>query len=179
MSERWGSLEDLAAMSGLSRRALQYIRTREPAVLVARTRGTAVEYNLGACNVHLRRRERALAQRAVREQADPSIIEAERRKAIADARTAEVKLLRLEGRLVGIDEAVQEIENLLLHLRAALLAHPKTRAVAEEILTDLRQQPPPAVQHSVDGTSHPENRSTVVNARAPRGGKKTHPARAA
>jgi len=167
VSERWGSLEDLAAMSGLSRRALQYIRNREPAVLVTRTRGTTVEYNLGACNVHLRRRERALAQRAVREQADPSIIEAERRKAIADARTAEVKLLRLEGRLVGIDEAVQEIENLLLHLRAALLAHPKTRAVAEEILSDLRQQPPPAVQHPGAVTTHP------------RGGKKSSPARAA
>jgi hypothetical protein len=112
-------------------------------VLVTRTRGGRVQYAIGSCNANLRRREREQAKRDVGERADPSILEAERRKAVADARLAEVKLARLERTLVSTNEFVDEVEDLLLHVRSALLAHPKTRDFAEELLDGLRRKPPP------------------------------------
>lgn len=145
MTEKWGSLADLERATGFARRTLQYIRKREPGVLVTRRRRGRVEYDIGACNVRLRRREGELAKKKAGGKTDATIAELERRKMAADARYAEVRIELLERGLVPVEESVRETEDLLLHLRSVLLAHPKTRDVANEILEQLRERPPPEV----------------------------------
>lgn len=119
---KWCTLEGLAEATGMSIRNLQYIRKQEPNVLVYRQVGKRVEYDLAACNVNLRRRERDLAKR----EAEPSdLADAERREAIARARLAEIKVDVEERRLVPIEEAAKAMERMLGDLRAQLLTFPQ------------------------------------------------------
>lgn len=65
-----------------------------------------------------------LQERSKRRAEPDSIAEAEKRKAIADAQLAELKLGRESGAMVSIDEATKETEKMLAALRAQLIALP-------------------------------------------------------
>lgn len=148
MTQKWGTLEDLVLVSGLARRTLQYIRKQEPGVLITRQRAGKTEYDLGACNVQLRRREREQALTDAR--GDDKLAEAERRKAVAEAGLAETKLLQVQAKLIPLDDHMQEVESILASIRAALLAHPATRTIAPEILASIRDRAPDEIEQLPD-----------------------------
>lgn len=144
----WGNLNDLVLATGLARRTLQYMAKQEPGVLITRERGRKTEYDIGACNVNLRKREVAKieAERKKEEDGDESMASAEKRKAIAEATIAELKLATAQRAVVPIEDHLREIDNTLLHLRAVLIAHPKTREIAHELLAAIRDEPPAALE---------------------------------
>lgn len=119
--QKWGSLNDLADVTRLSVRTLNYIRRDEPNVLVFRSKGKRVEYDLGACNANLRDRAAAQALKS----AEPKDFEdARTRKMAAEARLAELELAAAERRMVPADETARLVESLLTQLRAQLVTLP-------------------------------------------------------
>ena len=118
---RWGSLEELAGVSGMTARNLIYIRQREPDVLVFRTVGRKTEYEFSKCNQNLRKRER---ERAMKQAEAKFSSGAEARLEVARATKAEIEVAQLQERLIPVDQAAKEVEAMLGHLRAQLLAIP-------------------------------------------------------
>jgi hypothetical protein len=154
---RWGNLNDLVAVSGLARRTLQYMAKQEPGVLITRERAGKTQYDLGGCNVNLRKRdvEKALAAAAKKDDggdgdSGESRSSAERRKAIAEAGIAEIKLAEAQKAVIPLGDHLREIEDILLHLRAGLIANPKTREHAPQLLAALRSEPPPPIDEPVE-----------------------------
>lgn len=119
---RWGNLNNLAAVSGLSLKGLQLIRNKEPNVLIWRERGKLIEYDLAACNTNLRNRERQAALKA----AEPKDFEEARtRKMAAEARLSELELARAERSQIPIEEAAQVFEAHLVQFRAQVVTLPQ------------------------------------------------------
>lgn len=120
--QRWGSLNELVEMSGLSLRTLQYIRKQEPNVLVYREKGKRVEYDIPACNTNLRKRERDLA---VKEAEPTDLKDAQTRKMAAEARLAEIEVALAEGRVVTVEETAKRVQDDYAAVRAQLLTLPQ------------------------------------------------------
>ena len=72
-------------------------------------------------NKWVRQRERASGEESA---APKDLEEADKRKAMADAQLAELKLLREQGKVVAIEDTEQAVGDLLGALRAQLLATP-------------------------------------------------------
>jgi phage terminase Nu1 subunit (DNA packaging protein) len=139
--ERWGSLKELATLSGLALRTLQYMQKQEPGVLVSRQRAGRRDFDLPKCIAALLRRAQEKARSEARQE-DETIVNARRRRETAEASLAETKLAQLQRGLVPLEDHLAEIDHLLTHFRAVLLAHPRTRIHAEEILEELRHRAP-------------------------------------
>lgn len=123
--QKWGSLNDLVEMSGLSLRTLQYIRKQEPNVLVYREKGKKVEYDIPACNTNLRARERALATK----EAEPTDFkDAQTRKMAGEARKVELEVALTEGRLVPVEETAKQVQEAFAGVRSQLLTLPQRLA---------------------------------------------------
>lgn len=120
--QRWGSLNELVEMSGLSLRTLQYIRKQEPNVLVYREKGKRVEYDIPACNTNLRKRERDLA---VKEAEPTDLKDAQTRKMAAEARLAEIEVALAEGRVVTVEDTAKRVQEDYAAVRAQLLTLPQ------------------------------------------------------
>lgn len=120
--QKWGSLNELVEMSGLSLRTLQYIRKQEPNVLVYREKGKRVEYDIPACNTNLRKRERDLA---VKEAEPTDLKDAQTRKMAAEARLAEIEVALAEGRVVTVEETAKRVQEDYAAVRAQLLTLPQ------------------------------------------------------
>lgn len=138
--QRWVRLTQLAAEVGFSTKALQQIRATEPGVLVSRDHAKrGAEYKQPDCAINLRLRERRKAEARA---APKSSREAEQRKAMAEAQLAEEKLRRLQGLAVPVEDVRREYEGLVLRIRTAIEAHPRTREFADEILAALHATAP-------------------------------------
>ena len=92
-------------------------------------------------NKHVREQERRRLE-------PTSLAEAEKRKAIADAEMAEEKLRAYRGQLVPLELFQRELANTLVRIRSLIRGHPKLRAVADEILNQLADQPPDELEAS-------------------------------
>lgn len=69
--------------------------------------------------------------------------DAERRRSAAEARMAEIKLEQIEGKLIPVEDVLKEYRALIDRVISLLRNHEKTRDVADELLTDLSEAPPP------------------------------------
>jgi hypothetical protein len=141
----WVSLEELHEQTGLAVRTLQYIRAQEPGVLETRTRkkgkATIVEYKQPDCAIALRNRD------AEKKAEQPSTeTQARTRKILAEAAQEELKLARLRGQLVTIDDFERELRRRLEPLRSRLMAFPGRLAPQ---LVDIES--PAIAQGVVDG----------------------------
>lgn len=125
--QKWGSLSDLADYSGMSPRMLAYIRKDEPSVLVFREKGKRLEFDLGACNANLRKRER---DKALKDAEPQDFEDAKTRKMAAEARLAELDLETKEGRLLDVETTTKTVEAYLTQLRSQLITAPQRHAPA-------------------------------------------------
>lgn len=173
MSVRWITLAQLVAETGLSTRALQYIRQQEPGVLVARERGGKTEYRQPDCATNLRRREREAGKRAATPPVQAVDFERARaRKMTADAQLAEIEVAKAEGRLVPIEEVVRSGDEVADRLRAVLINLPANyglrleeagvpaaqaesvlEAIAEELTRAIRQVADDLIEEADRGDS--------------------------
>jgi phage terminase Nu1 subunit (DNA packaging protein) len=118
---RWVDLKTLAAETGLEQRTLQYIRQREPGVLVTRGKaaGTGFEYGQPDCSVALRKREKAKAQKST-ERRGTSFTDARARKMDADARLAEMKAATEEGLLIPLEMYEKELDTVFSRIKSVI-----------------------------------------------------------
>lgn len=146
MSDRWVSLNDLAAETGLVTRTLQYIRTQEPGVLVYRTRGKVTEYQQPACAINLRKRE---VDKAVREAGPADDLDSARtRKALAEAELVELEVAKARGAVVALADyeralaSILDLETARLRALPVRMAHfgPEVEAVAEQEVERIVQE---------------------------------------
>ena len=115
----WVSLDNLHEQTGLAVRTLQYIRTREPGVLVSRVKGGKTEYKQPDCAINLRKRD-------IEKQADAPTSETQERtrKLAAEASQEELKLAKLRSQLIEIEDYERELKRRLEPIRARLMALP-------------------------------------------------------
>lgn len=113
---RWVTLAQLAAETGLVTRTLQFIRDKEPGVLVHRTRQKVTEYEQPTCAANLRKRE---AEKALANQRTETVDEARERarKMRADAERSELLTAKLRGDLVPSVELDAAVERLAVAVR--------------------------------------------------------------
>lgn len=71
-----------------------------------------------------------------------SLHEAEKRKAAADAEMAELKLAKLRGELVAVDDFEAELRDILEKVKARIRQHPVCGKHYAEILEDLERNAP-------------------------------------
>jgi phage terminase Nu1 subunit (DNA packaging protein) len=119
MKVRWVNLAELAAETGLAPRSLQYIRAREPGVLVTRQKGKVVEYKQPDCAVNLRNRE---AKAVTKESA--ALDDFKRRRLEADTRLAELELAKQEGQLIPLTDYETRLAAICDRIRAVLMTIP-------------------------------------------------------
>ena len=124
MDVRWVNLTQLSAETGFAARTLQYIRQREPGVLVIRQRGSTIEYQQPACATALLKRERELARKEAEAKGrrdTPELDEriVSRREREVELRLLEIKLEQAEGRLIPTDLHEERVADLAGRLAAA------------------------------------------------------------
>lgn len=127
---RWVNLTVLSDETGVPVRTLQHIRRHEANVLVERQKNGKTEYAQPQTALNLRNRaiNHALA-RVQKDDDKEGIDEAERRKKVAEANLAELKLARERREVVGVQEAVLEREREYMAFSGALDAIPSREAV--------------------------------------------------
>jgi phage terminase Nu1 subunit (DNA packaging protein) len=96
---RWVNLKQLASETGLETRTLQYIRKREPGVLVTRSVGKDIEYKQPDCAVALRLREAKKASKS-----SDKVDDLRNRRFDAETRLAELELAEAEGKVIPISD---------------------------------------------------------------------------
>jgi hypothetical protein len=115
----WIRLKALHEQTGLAPRTLQYIAAKEPGVLVTRVKNKVTEYLQPDCAINLRNRETKK-----QEEKPSSETEARTRKLLAEAAQEELKLAKLRGQLVTVEDYERELRRRLEPLRARLMAFP-------------------------------------------------------
>jgi septal ring factor EnvC (AmiA/AmiB activator) len=134
----WVSQKVLHEQTGIAVRTLQYISAQEPGVLVTRVKGKVTEYKQPDCAINLRNRE-------IKKQEDKPTNEtqARTRKLLAEAAQEELKLAKLRGQLITVEDYERELRRRLEPLRARLMAFPGRLA------PQLVEVPTPAIAQGV------------------------------
>ena len=102
---RWVNLTQLAAETGLETRRLQYIRKREPGVLVTRQRKNhGREYKQPDCAIALRQREVTKAAKPESDEGSSKVADLKSRRIEAETRLAEIELAEAEGRVIPLED---------------------------------------------------------------------------
>lgn len=127
---RWVNLKVLSDETGVPSRTLQHIRRHESGVLVERIKNGKVEYAQPQTAVNLRQRavDKAAAKFLTKEGTE-GIEEAERRKKVAEADLAELKLARERRQVLSVEAAVREREREYMAFNGALDGVPSREAV--------------------------------------------------
>jgi hypothetical protein len=89
----WVNLTDLHEQTGYAVRTLQYIRTQEPGVLIAREKGGRTEYKQPDCAINLRKRELDAAKKE--SSGEGNLRKLRERREAAETREAEIRVERL------------------------------------------------------------------------------------
>jgi len=126
---RWVNLTVLADETGVPTRTLQHIRRHEPGVLVERLKHGKIEYAQPQTAINLRQRavDKASAKFLSHEGTE-KIEEAERRKKVAEADLAELKLARERREVLAVVDAVREREREYMAFNGALDGVPSREA---------------------------------------------------
>lgn len=127
---RWVNLATLSDETGVPTRTLQHIRRHESGVLVERLKNGKTEYAQPQTAINLRQRavDKAAAKFATSDGIE-KIEEAERRKKVAEADLAELKLARERREVLAVGDAVREREREYMAFNGALDAIPSREAV--------------------------------------------------
>lgn len=127
---RWVNLTVLSDETGVPTRTLQHIRRHEPGVLVERVKNGKTEYAQPQTAINLRQRavDKAAAKFLTKEGTE-GIDEAERRKKVAEADLAELKLARERRQVLSVEDAVREREREYMAFNGALDGIPSREAV--------------------------------------------------
>ena len=139
---------DLATLLGVTTRTLFNLR-REG--MPHRTSGNDVTYPVPAALEWYYRRKFgvARAEESVDDEEGMKLFEAERRRKVADALTAELKLQEMRGQLVRVEAYRVELGEVLGRVRAFVLRHPDVKALADDLLLELRDDPPVEAEEPV------------------------------
>jgi phage terminase Nu1 subunit (DNA packaging protein) len=127
--QRWVSLPQLHAETGVPIRTLNEIRRTDPGVLVIRTNAGAIEYEQPTSALRLTERAVRIAVERVRGNASVAAVEqkqaeADARKAVAAAAIEEMKQETMARTLIRADEMRVEVGNILGAIAAALDTFP-------------------------------------------------------
>lgn len=114
---RWVSLAQLHAETGFETRSLQYIRKREPGVLITRERKNKIEYKQPDCAIALRLRE---AKKLSPEDKNSKIVNLKQRRSEAETRMAEIELAEAEGLLIPLTDYESRLAAICERIRAVL-----------------------------------------------------------
>lgn len=120
---RWVNLAQLAAETGLETRTLQYIRKREPGVLITRQRKKAIEYKQPDCAVSLRRREVLKESKPAGAQ-DSKVTDLKSRRIEAETRLAELELAEAEGGVIPLEDYESRLAAICERVAAVLKVVP-------------------------------------------------------
>jgi hypothetical protein len=122
MAERYVSREDIAARLGVTLRQItRLVRDHD---FPRRVDGRRVTFPSDRCfDWYIQFKQREAIDRA-QPAKDSTLEEAEKRKAIADASIAEIKLATLRRELVSIEDYRRELREVLGRVRARVLAIP-------------------------------------------------------
>ena len=139
------TLQGLSASTGLSRHALlQAVNDGMPCIAAPKQKGGQWQFELKACVQWLINRHKSGA--AV------SHAEAKRRKAVAEAELAILKLARQKGELLNSDDVVGAWQGALSRFRVLMLGLPAT--VAEECVIRARDGEPAVREYLKERIKH-------------------------
>jgi hypothetical protein len=131
--QRWVSLQQLHAETGVPIRTLNEIRRTDPGVLVIRTNAGALQYEQPSCALRLTERAVRIAVERIRGNESIAAVEqkqaeADARKAVAAAAIEEMKQGVMARTLIRADDMRAEVGAILGALAAALDTFPSQYA---------------------------------------------------